>query len=219
MTLAMFDLDHTLLDGDSDGLWGEFLVAVGALNAEHFRRESARYDRDYRTGQLDADAYYRFSLAPLGQHPLEQLHAWRRRYLEEHIHHRVAHGARRLLDDHRDAGHTLMIITATNQFLTKPIADFLEVELLIATEPEMIDGRYTGRLAGKACIQEGKVTRLQSWLEESGESMTGSWFYGDSNSDIPLLEIVDHPVAVNPDPILAAHARERQWPIIDLRSP
>ena len=112
-----------------------------------------------------------------------------------------------------------MIITATNEFLTRPIADFLEVNLLIATEPEMIDGRYTGRLAGTACLKEGKVSRLQSWLDESGESMVGSWFYSDSNSDLPLLEKVDHPVAVNPDSILAAHARERRWPIIDLRSP
>lgn len=219
MTLAMFDLDHTLLDGDSDGLWGEFLVSVGALDAEYFREESTRYDRDYKAGTLDADEYYRFSLAPLGQHPMEKLKTWRSRYLEEHIHHRVARGARGLLETHRDAGHTLMIITATSRFLTEPIANFLGVNLLIATEPEMIAGRYTGRLAGTACIRDGKVTRLQEWLQGSDESMEGSWFYSDSNSDLPLLEKVDHPVAVNPDPILAARARTERWPTIDLRCP
>jgi len=217
LALAMFDLDHTLLDGDSDGLWGEFLVAVGALDEDHYRRESARYNRDYRAGQLDADAYYRFSLAPLGKHSVEQLTAWRHRYIREAIHDRIADGAQDLLTRHRDAGHTLMIITATNRFLTEPIAKFLGVDLLIATEPEMIAGRYTGRLSGTACMREGKVSRLQTWLEGSDESLTDSWFYSDSNNDLPLLEKVDHPVAVNPDPILAAHARARQWPVIELR--
>ncbi len=217
MMLAIFDLDHTLLDGDSDHLWGEFLVRMGALDADRFRRESARFTRDYNAGSLNAADYYRFALSALTEHPVERLLSWRERYLEECVRPRVAEGAFDLLASHRAAGHTLMIITATSHFLTEPIAHFLGVDVLLATEPEMLNGCFTGLVQGIPCLREGKVQRLEEWLSETDEQLAESWFYSDSNNDLPLLERVDHPVTVHPDPILKTHARRRGWPIVNIR--
>ncbi|MGE5624702.1 MAG: HAD family hydrolase [Bacillota bacterium] len=217
MKLALFDLDHTLLDGDSDALWGRFLANEGVVDAEEYRREGARYMAEYRAGRLDIHEFLEFGLRPLKDHPRERLEAWRERFHAELVRPRIAAGARELLTRHRDEGHRLAIITATNRFITAPIADELGVSHLIATEPEEIDGRYTGRVLGPPCFREGKILRLQAWLETQDAPPEETWFYSDSHNDLPLLSRVDHPVAVNPDETLAAIAADRGWPTLALR--
>ncbi|RMG31938.1 MAG: HAD family hydrolase [Gammaproteobacteria bacterium] len=217
MALALFDLDNTLLADDSDYLWGEFLVEQGLVDGDWYARENARFYEDYRQGRLDIDAFLRFSLRPLAEHPTERLLALRDQFLREKILPVIPPAARRLLARHAAAGDTRVIVTATNAFVTRPIADALGVEHLIATEPECIDGRYTGRVQGIPCFREGKVRRLEAWLAETGHTLEGSWFYSDSHNDLPLLERVDRPVAVDPDDRLRAVAAERGWPVISLR--
>jgi HAD superfamily hydrolase (TIGR01490 family) len=219
LALAIFDLDNTLLGDDSDYLWGRFLVERGIVDADHYERENDRFYREYKEGRLDIYEFLRFSLRPLAEHPLSDLLAWRARFLAEKIEPVILPAGRELLSRHRARGDTLVIITATNAFVTAPIADRLGVAHLIATEPELREGRYTGRVAGVPSFREGKVARLQAWLDSHGESLRGSSFYSDSHNDIPLLGRVDHPVAVDPDESLAIHARERGWPVISLRGP
>ncbi|MEW8014363.1 MAG: HAD family hydrolase [Candidatus Sedimenticola endophacoides] len=217
MALAIFDLDNTLLAGDSDYLWGVFLAEHRIVDARWYEQENERFYREYREGRLDIHEFLRFSLKPLSEHPLERLRAWRERFLEEKIEPIILPRARELVERHRAAGDTLMIITATNAFVTAPIAQRLGIEHLIATEPERLGDRYTGRVAGTPSFQEGKVERLGSWLRASGADLNGSSFYSDSHNDIPLLERVEHPVAVDPDTALAAHAARLGWPVITLR--
>ena len=217
MALALFDLDNTLLSGDSDYLWGEFLVEQGLVDGESYARENARFYEAYRQGRLDIHAFLRFSLRPLTEHPLETLLALRERFLQEKILPVIPAASRRLLARHAEAGDVRVIITATNAFVTRPIAEALGVEHLIATEPEQIDGRFTGRCAGVPCFREGKVARLEAWLAETGIPLSGSWFYSDSHNDLPLLERVDRPVAVDPDDRLREVAAARGWPVISLR--
>lgn len=217
MSLAIFDLDNTLLGGDSDYLWGEFLVAQGRVDGANYARQNQCFYDDYEAGILDIYAYQSFMLQPLVGHPLEELHAWREQFMVEQIRPILLPKAYALLDQHRAAGATLLIITATNRFLTAPIAEQLGVPHLLATEPELRDGRYTGGIVGVPCFQQGKVQRLQSWLDERGMDLSDSWFYSDSHNDLPLLEQVTHPVAVDPDPNLASIAQARGWSIISLR--
>jgi HAD superfamily hydrolase (TIGR01490 family) len=217
MALAIFDLDNTLLGGDSDYLWGQFLIEQGLVDGEHYERENQRFYDEYRAGTLDIHAFLMFMLRPLAEHPLPELLAWRERFLEEKIQAILLPKADELLDRHRTAGDTLLIITATNRFITAPIAERLGVPHLLASEPELIDGRYTGRPTGIPCFQHGKVERLAAWLTETGGDLAESWFYSDSHNDLPLLDQVTYPVAVDPDATLAHHARERGWPIISLR--
>ena len=217
MTLAIFDLDNTLLGGDSDYLWGRFLVERGLVDGEAYERENQRFYDEYRAGTLDIHEFLAFALRPLTEHSLAELLAWRERFLEEKIQPILLPKAVELLERHRTDGDTLLIITATNRFITAPIAERLGVSQLLATEPEFADGRYTGRSAGIPCFQHGKVERLDQWLEETGHDLAESWFYSDSHNDLPLLGRVTHPVAVDPDTALAQHARERGWPIISLR--
>ena len=217
MALAIFDLDNTLLGGDSDYLWGQFLIEQGLVDGEHYERENQRFYDEYRAGALDIHAFLMFMLRPLAEHPLPELLAWRERFLEEKIQAILLPKADELLDRHRTAGDTLLIITATNRFITAPIAERLGVPHLLASEPELIDGRYTGRPTGIPCFQHGKVERLAAWLTETGGDLAESWFYSDSHNDLPLLDQVTYPVAVDPDATLAHHARERGWPIISLR--
>ncbi len=217
MPLAIFDLDHTLIGGDSDHLWGQYLCTLGAVDPEVFSREHDRYYADYLAGRLDIDAFLRFQLAPLARHPRETLERWRGRFLEEHIRPILLPKADELIAGHRARGDHPLIITATNRFITEPIAGLLGIDDLIATEPEEVDGAFTGRVAGVPSFAEGKVHRLQAWLEEHAMDLAGSWFYSDSRNDLPLLERVDHPVAVDPDPALEAAARERGWPVMSLR--
>lgn len=217
MTLALFDLDHTLIGGDSDVLWGKFLGERGHVDADHQEREQQRFFADYQAGRLDIHAFLRFQLRFLAEHDLEMLYRLRDEFIREKIHGVILPRARALLQKHRDQGHTLLIITATNRFITEPIARLLGVEELIATEPEMLNGRYSGGVVGEPSFAHGKVLRLEDWLEQHGETLEGSWFYSDSHNDLPLLSRVAHPVAVDPDERLAAEAARRHWPIISLR--
>jgi HAD superfamily hydrolase (TIGR01490 family) len=219
VALAIFDLDNTLLAGDSDYLWGVFLADLGVVDRDRYERENERFYRDYREGRLDIHAFLRFSLRPLSEHPPERLADWHRQFMARCIEPILLPAAAALLARHRAAGDRLLIVTATNSFVTAPIARRLGVADLLATEPELRDGRYTGEVAGIPCFQAGKVTRLQAWLEAQGEHLAGSHFYSDSHNDLPLLSRVDHPVAVDPDPALRRHARAQGWPVISLRDP
>jgi HAD superfamily hydrolase (TIGR01490 family) len=221
MKLTLFDLDNTLLAGDSDHAWGRFLADVGAVDAEEYTRANDAFYAQYLAGTMDINEFCRFVFQPLVTHPLGQLERWREQFLQERIRPMIAPGTPDLLETHRRSGDTLLIITATNSFVTAPIAEMLGVEHLLATEPELLDGRYTGKLAGIPCFQAGKVERLKQWLHERGQPeqvLANARFYSDSRNDIPLLEAVREPVAVDADPALAAHALERGWPHISLRS-
>jgi HAD superfamily hydrolase (TIGR01490 family) len=219
-TLALFDLDETLLAGDSDYEWGQFLVEAGVLDrATYEARNKEFYDR-YRAGTLDLEAFLDFQLRPLSWFSRVELDAWHAQFMASKILPIIRPGARALLDRHRDA--VQVIITATNRFVTGPIAAALGVPNLLATNLEEIDGRFTGRASGTPCFREGKVTRLYEWLASRRERLADydeSWLYSDSANDLPLLSLVTHPVAVHPDERLRAHATERGWPIMSLDRP
>ena len=217
MTLAIFDLDNTLLNGDSDHAWGVFLAAQGIVDAEAHSRANDQFYQDYLNGELDVLVYQRFVLQPLAQFSMDELNALRERFMTSHVQPMLQTKAAELLQQHRDQGDTLMIITATNHFITEPIAKLLGVEHLIATNPEVVNGRFTGEVSGTPSFQGGKVTRLQQWLSENNATLEGAWFYSDSINDAPLLEQVANPVVVDPDPSLEAMARERGWPLMSLR--
>ena len=213
--LALFDLDHTLLDGDSDSLWGRFLVREGVVDRVEYAAANARYHADYVAGRLDVHEFLAFGLRPLRDNPPAALEAWRARFVQETILPRIPDASRTLLARH--AAHTRVIITATNSFITAPIAAELGVAHLIATEPQQVDGRFTGNVAGLPCFREGKVSKLKEWLERNGMTAGETWFYSDSHNDLPLLEQVTHPTAVNPDDTLAQVARDRDWPVLQIR--
>jgi HAD superfamily hydrolase (TIGR01490 family) len=217
MALAIFDLDNTLLAGDSDYLWGTFLAERGIVDGEEHERENERFYREYKEGRLDIYEFLRFSLRPLRDNRNRDLLRWREEFMREKIAPIILPQARNLVDRHRNAGDVLIIITATNAFVTAPIAERFSIPNLIATVPEQIDGRFTGEVVGTPSFQEGKVKRLRAWLEKNGEDLVGSTFYSDSHNDIPLLERVDRPVAVDPDEHLARHAENLGWPVISLR--
>ena len=217
MTLALFDLDNTLLDGDSDYLWGCFLVEHGLVDREFYESENQRFYDQYVEGSLDIREFLRFQLRPLATYRRTQLEEWREQYLASKIEPIVLPKARDLLESLRVRVDELVIFTATNRFISEPIARRLGFVHLIATEAEMIAGEYTGNVAGTPCFQAGKVTRLHAWLQQHQQSLEHSWFYSDSHNDLPLLERVDHPVAVDPDDRLRAHAAQQDWPVISLR--
>lgn len=217
MTLALFDLDNTLLEGDSDYLWGQFLIERGILDKEYYENENQRFYQQYVEGSLDIYEFLAFQLKPLASHPRRQLEAWRDEFLSQKIEPIMLPRARSLLDKHRQQGHTLVVITATNRFITAPIAERFGVANLLATEPEMRHGEFTGAVTGTPCFQHGKVEQLQHWLHHQQENLSDSWFYSDSHNDLPLLNTVDHPVAVDPDNSLKQTALARQWPVISLR--
>lgn len=218
MRLAVFDLDNTLLAGDSDYLWGQFLVEQGRVDAAWYETENRRYYEAYVAGTLDIDAFCAFSMQPLARNKPADLYAWREQFVQEKIAPIVAAGTPALLERHRAQGDTLLITTATNRFVTEPIAELLGIEHLIATDPEMAGGRYTGRLAGMANFQAGKVTRLRQWRDQQVQKFDYLTCYSDSRNDIPLLLEADVAVAVDPDPALKAEAGRRGWPVISLRS-
>lgn len=218
MTLALFDLDNTLLQGDSDHGWGRFLIRKGLVDAQSHAQANEYFYQQYVQGQLDIHEYAAFSLAFLSQHDLATLNAWHAEYMQNDILPIISQTARDLVGWHRAQGHTLIIITATNSFITTPIAAEFNIPHLLAVEPKRtVDGRILPEIEGIPTFQEGKVIRLQAWLAEHNENLTNSYFYSDSHNDLPLLERVDHPIAVDPDPILLAHAQEKDWPIISLR--
>jgi HAD superfamily hydrolase (TIGR01490 family) len=221
MNLAIFDLDNTLIAGDSDAEWPLFLIKRGLLPAEHGLQSEAYYQQ-YLAGTLDIDAFLAFQLQPLAnfsRQKLDELHAV---YMDEHIRPIIPQKARDLLAAHRAAGDRVLIITATNHFVTQPIARELGVEHLIAIDLEQdADGNFTGRSQGIPSFREGKIQRLEMWLAERGETLASyqeSFFYSDSQNDLPLLSKVSHPVAVDPDATLRAHAEAHGWPVISLRN-
>lgn len=217
MSLAIFDLDNTLISIDSDHAWGEFLLEQGAVDPVAYREANDRFMADYQAGTLDMAEFLGVALKPLADNTPEQLAAWHQQFMASKIEPHILPKGEELLARHRTSGDTLLIITATNRFITAPIAARLGVDHLIAVEPERIDGRYTGRVEGVPSYREGKVTRLRQWLAEQEVTMEGAWFYSDSHNDLPLLEEVDHPVAVDPDETLREVAETHGWRIMSLR--
>lgn len=217
MALAIFDLDNTLLGTDSDNAWGEFAVARGIVDAETYGTLNTRFFNDYLDGKLDVNAYLEFCLEPLSRYSREELERWHTLFMEEKIEPFILPRAIELVRRHEQAGDTTLIITATNRFVAGPIGRRYGIDIMLASECEEIDGRYTGKPCDIPCFREGKITRLQRWLEETGHDLKGAYFYSDSRNDLPLLSLVDNPVAVDPDDVLLAHAREHGWPVISLR--
>lgn len=217
MALAIFDLDNTLIAGDSDYNWGKFLVSRGYVDKEEFEKANDLFYQDYVSGNLDIFAYQRFSLAPLTKQTMKTLEEWHQQFMEEFIEPMLLPKATDLIEKHRDQGDRPLIITATNTFITRPIGERLGITELLGTEGEIIDNRYTGEVYGTPTFQQGKVTRLMEWLDEQNESMDGSYFYSDSHNDLPLLKLVDNPIAVDADETLTSYAKEHGWPIISLR--
>ncbi len=215
MDLALFDLDNTLLNGDSDHAWGLFLAAIGVVDQVEQKEQQDYFYAQYSSGKLDMTEFLNFQLKPLKENNLKTLHKWRARYVDEVVQGMIDSGRADLLTPHREAGDKLVIITATNDFITRPIADALGVTTLIATTAEFSDGQYTGHSIGVPCFQDGKIKRLEEWLAGQSASYNKRYFYSDSINDLPLLELVDVPIAVNPDPSLRAHAEQLHWKIID----
>lgn len=218
--LALFDLDNTLLAGDSDFEWAQFLIAEGVVDREVHEARNLEFYEQYKAGTLDIHEFLDFQLLPLSRHPRAQLDAWHARFMRERILPIVTPRARALVARHLREGDLAAVVTATNSFVTGPIAREFGIGHLIATEPEEVGGEFTGRVAGIPCFREGKVARLESWLAGRGlrwPDLEGSWFYSDSLNDLFLLEKVDHPVAVDPDETLRAHAGRHGWPVISLR--
>ena len=217
MSLAIFDLDNTLLNGDSDHAWGEFLCEQGIVDATEYSNKNDYFLEQYKKGSLDIHEFLEFALRPLAEIPTEKLTELHAQFMQVKIEPMLLSKSLALLQKHRDQGDFLLIITATNRFVTGPIATRLGVDAIIATDPEVINGQYTGKLAGTPCFQSGKVTRLHHWLKETKHTLAGSFFYSDSCNDLPLLELVDNPVAVDADEALALTATQKGWPIISLR--
>ncbi len=220
MNLALFDLDNTLLSGDSDFEWAQFLIAQGVLDRETYAARNLEFYEQYKAGTLDIHVFLEFQLKPLSRHPRAQLDAWHAQFMQTRILPMMGEKARALVDRHREAGDTLVIITATNRFVTEPIARAFGISHLIATEAEQVNGEFTGNTINLPCFREGKVTRLEAWLAAQGASwqtIQRSWFYSDSHNDLFLMERVTDPVAVDPDPSLMQIAQVRSWPIISLR--
>lgn len=220
MNLAIFDLDNTLLAGDSDFQWGQFLMEEGLLEREKHEARNIEFYEDYKAGRLDIYAFLEFQLKPLSVHPRARLDELHKQYMVRKVRPMMTEKARALVNQHKANGDLLMIITATNSFVTGPIAAEFGVDHLIGTDPEQVNGEFTGKVAGLPSFQEGKVTRLNDWLSARGKSLADfgtSWFYSDSHNDLPLMKRVSQPVAVDPDDILRAHAEQQGWPIISLR--
>jgi HAD superfamily hydrolase (TIGR01490 family) len=215
--LVLFDLDNTLLSGDSDFEWAQFLIEQKVLDREVYEARNREFFNQYQAGTLDIRQFLDFQLKPLSRHPRTQLDAWHREFMESRVRPMVREKARALVARH--SNDLRVVITATNSFVTAPIAREFGIADLIATEPEQRDGEFTGAVAGIPCFREGKVERLEQWLAQRGRalgSFAESWFYSDSLNDLPLLDRVTHPVAVDPDHTLREHAQRKGWPVISL---
>ena len=220
MKLALFDLDNTLLAGDSDFEWAQFLIEKRVLDREVYEARNMEFYEQYKAGTLDIHEFLDFQLKPLSRHSRSQLDAWHSEFMKNRIAPLIAPGAGELIKRHMLAQDLCVIITATNSFVTRPIAQALGINSLIATEPEQRNGEFTGKVSGVPCFREGKIARLESWLDEHNLtwlSFLESWFYSDSLNDIPLLNKVTHPVAVDPDATLKGYAEKKAWPVISLR--
>ena len=218
MRLALFDLDNTLLAGESDCEWAQFLIDQGVLDREVYEARNQDFYDQYKAGTLDIHEFLDFQLKPLSRHPRTQLDVWHREYMATKVIPMIAPGTAALLRRHAD--DVCVIVTATNSFVTAPIARHLGVPHLIATEPEQVGNEFNGRVAGTPSFREGKVARLEQWLAQQGKTWSNvseSWFYSDSLNDLPLLARVHHPVAVDPDATLRRHAEAHGWPVISLR--
>ncbi|MCC8997130.1 MAG: HAD-IB family hydrolase [Nitrosomonas sp.] len=220
MNLALFDLDNTLIAGDSDFQWAQFLIEKKALDRELHETKNIEFYEQYKDGTLDIHEFLDFQLKPLARHSRLQLETWRTEFVQKKIVPIIAPGARALIERHQLDGDLCIIITATNSFVTAPIAQLLGIEHLIATEPEQKKGEFTGKVSGIPSFREGKIDRLEQWLDAHNLtwlSFLRSWFYSDSLNDLPLLGKVTHPVAVDPDATLKNHAEQNNWSIISLR--
>lgn len=221
MNLALFDLDNTLLAGDSDFEWAQSLIARGVLDREVYEARNLEFYEQYKAGTLDIHVFLDFQLKPLSRHSRQELDAWHADFMATRVLPIITAPARALVQRHRDEGALVAIVTATNSFVTKPIAREFGVTHLLATEPEEVKGVFTGNVAGTPCFREGKVARVTEWLAAQGrrlEEFAQSYFYSDSLNDLPLLAHVSNPVAVDPDDTLARHAHLHGWPVISLRS-
>lgn len=216
MTLALFDLDHTLLNGDSDHEWGNFLIGKKLVDESTYKAANEAFFSQYQEGTLDIFAYSAFSFVPLSEHSMAELQVLHDEYMESVVLPMIANKARALVDRHREQGDTLVVITATNSFITRPIVAEFGIEHLIATEPLIVAGRFTNKIQGIPCFQDGKVLRLEQWLKKTNNSLECSVFYSDSINDLPLMERVTRPIAVDPDPKLRAKSLEKGWEIISL---
>jgi HAD superfamily hydrolase (TIGR01490 family) len=221
--LALFDLDNTLLPFDSDYEWGQFLVRQGVVDGIDYAQKNEQFYADYKLGKLDIDAFLRFALKPLSEHPRAQLQQWHDAFMAEVIIGKLHPASIALVKRHQDAGDLCCVVTATNSFVTRPIVNAFGIAHLVATEPATINNEatqmFTGAVHGIPSFREGKIQRVRDWLASLGhtmEQMEKSYFYSDSLNDLPLLEAVSHPIATNPDPRLRAEAEKRQWPILEL---
>lgn len=217
--LAIFDLDHTLLPHDTDEQWTEFLIEQGKLDRVEYDSANRDLVARYNRGEAGAIEFTEFYLSTLARFDADELAVLHERFTAERVLPSIPQGARDLIAKHQRLGHLLVVSTATSRFLTGPVARELGFVHHIATEPEVKEGRFTGRVLGTPNMREGKVERLLEWLAALGLKLSDfreSWFYSDSQNDLPLLSHVTHPVAVNPDPVLAAHARHRGWPQITI---
>ena len=218
--LALFDLDNTLLAGDSDYNWSLFLISQGLLDAKTHHERNEQFYADYKAGQLDIVEFLKFQLKPLSEHKkvfLDELH---KKYMQKIIRPMMTVKAQNLVNKHKAAGDLCVVITATNSFVTKPIATAYGIEHLIGSEPEMVNGQYTGGVTGVPTYKEGKVTRINQFLAERGKKLEDfevSYFYSDSHNDLPLMKLVTNPVAIDADEILTAHAKQAKWPQMSLR--
>ncbi len=216
MALCIFDLDHTLLEGDCDQLWGDFLAQKGIVDPAHYQQQKQQYLDDYRAGCLDILEFYRFVLAPLKPFSLGELIQLRHQFSKRMVSPIIRPKAEALLRTHRQRGDFCLLITATNAFVAQAARDLLDVDEMIATEPEIRADHLTGQVTGTPVFREGKVTRLQEWLRDKPWSLQTATCYSDSHNDIPLLSLVGTPVAVTPDDRLRVRAREQGWKILDL---
>ena len=216
-TLAIFDLDHTLLNGDSDHGWGEFLIQEKIIiDAKSYAQRNNQFYQDYQAGILDIKAYANFVLAPIARLSKQQCIQLQQQYMTEIIIPMVRQQACNIIEAHRQKGHQLIMITATNRFITQPIAKYFNIDTLLATEPEIINGKYTGLMTGVPCYQQGKVVRLEQWINKNNLTVDTSHAYSDSFNDLPLLQWAKNPYAVTPDSTLKTYALKHNWPILNL---
>ncbi|MDB4098805.1 HAD-IB family hydrolase [Candidatus Thioglobus sp.] len=218
MSLAIFDLDNTLIGGDSDHLWGEFLCDEGIIaDRQSFQKKNDYFYQQYELGLLDIYAWAEFSFEILAQHSMRELGELHNKFMTLKIEPIILDKAQNCIDNHKKNGDTVLVITASNTFVTSPIVKRYGIDHLLATEPEIKSGRYTGKISGTPCFQSGKIDNLMPWMAKNNETLEGSSFYSDSHNDLPLLELVDHPVTINADKILTLEAKKRSWLNLDWR--
>ena len=217
MSLAIFDLDNTLIGGDSDFLWGEFIGEEGIVDAGAYRKKNEYFYQEYDLGTLDIYAWLEFCLEPLTRYSMTELQEFHHRFMIQKIEPILLDKAQNCINQHKERGDTVLVMTASTSFVTAPIVKKYGINHLLATEPEIKEGRYTGGVSGIPCFQAGKIDKLMPWLQKNQETLTGSTFYSDSHNDLPLLELVDNPVAVNADKILTKIAEKKGWEILNWR--